>query len=250
MRFKNQVVLITGAASGIGKAAAEAFAQEGAKLVLSDRQAEAGQALATQLQATGTEVIFTTTNVADHDAVKDMVQAGLDAFGRIDIGINNAGIGGPMNPTHTTRLADWDRVIAVNQSGVFYCMKHQLAAMSAQGSGCIVNVSSVAGLRGLPRQLPYVASKHAVIGMTKTAALEYARLGIRINAVCPVFTQTPLVDKLLATEAHMAEKLVRTIPLRRFAEVADIVNAITWLCDPASSFVTGLCLPIDGGQST
>jgi NAD(P)-dependent dehydrogenase (short-subunit alcohol dehydrogenase family) len=248
MRFKQQVVLITGAASGIGKATAEAFAREGAKLILSDRQAEAGQNVARNLRAKGNEVSFVTTNVADPEAVAQLIQSGLADFGRIDIAINNAGIGSPMNPTHTTSLKDWDRVIAVNQSGVFYCMKHQLAAMERQGSGSIVNVSSIAGLRGLPRQLPYVASKHAVIGMTKTAALEYARFGIRINAVCPVFTRTPLVDQLFATEEGMAEKLLRSIPLRRFGEVEDVVNAISWLCDPASSFVTGLCLPLDGGQ--
>jgi NAD(P)-dependent dehydrogenase (short-subunit alcohol dehydrogenase family) len=248
MRFKQQVVLITGAASGIGKATAEAFAREGARLLLSDRQEEAGQAVADELRKRGTEVLFSPTNVADPVAVERMVETGLAAFGRLDIAVNNAGIGGPMNPTHTTSLQDWDRVIAVNQSGVFYCMKHQLAAMTQQGSGCIVNVSSIAGLRGLPRQLPYVASKHAVVGMTKTAALEYARQGIRINAICPVFTRTPLVDQLLATEEGMTDKLLRTIPLRRFGEVSDVVHAITWLCDPASAFVTGLCLPLDGGQ--
>lgn len=249
MRFKQQVVLITGAASGIGKAAAEAFAREGAKLILSDRQQETGEAVAQSLREQGCDVIFCTTDVADYAAVEDMVQQGVAVFGRIDIAINNAGIGGSMSRTSATTLKDWDRVIAVNQSGVFYCMKTQLAVMEAQGSGCVVNISSIAGLRGLPNNLPYVASKHAVIGMTKTAALEYARLGIRVNAVCPVFTQTPLVDQLLATQEGMEEKLKRTIPLRRFGEVEDIVNAITWLCDPASSFVTGLCLPIDGGQT-
>jgi NAD(P)-dependent dehydrogenase (short-subunit alcohol dehydrogenase family) len=248
MRFKQQVVLITGAASGIGKAVAEAFAREGAQLILSDRQVEAGQSVAQTLREQGTQAQFYATNVADPTAVKQLVQDGLAAFGRIDIAINNAGIGSPMNLTHTTSLKDWDRVIAVNQSGVFYCMRHQLAVMEAQGSGCIVNVSSIAGLRGLPRQLPYVASKHAVIGMTKTAALEYARSGIRVNAICPVFTRTPLVDQLLAMQEGMADKLLRTIPLRRFGEVEDVVNAITWLCDPASTFVTGLCLPLDGGQ--
>lgn len=249
MRFKDQVVFITGGASGIGKAAAFAFAQEGAHIAIADLQEELGQAVVKELQETGAKATFTSCNVADYKAVKAAVQHCFDHFGRLDIGLNNAGIGGPMASTREMELEDWDRVVAVNQSGVFYCMKEELAVMERQGSGCIINISSIAGLRGLPRQIAYTASKHAVIGMTKTTALEYARYGIRVNAVCPVFTNTPLVDQLFASVEGIDQKLLRTIPMRRFGEVDDIVNAILWLCDPASSFVTGLALPIDGGQS-
>lgn len=249
MRFQDQVVFITGAASGIGKAAARQFAKEGARLLLVDLQQEEGEALAETLRHAGTDVLFTQGDVADYNAVQEAVQLAEEYFGRIDIALNNAGIGGPMASTSQLKLADWDKVIAVNQSGVFYCMKEQLRLMENEKSGCIVNVSSIAGLRGLPNQLAYTASKHAVIGMTKTAALEAARYNVRVNAICPVFTNTPLVDKLFASVEGIDQKLLRTIPLRRFGEVADIVNAITWLCDPASSFITGLALPIDGGQS-
>lgn len=249
MRFKDQVVFITGGASGIGKAAAFAFAQEGARIAIADLQQELGESVVKDLQEKGTDATFVVCNVADYNAVKAAVQHCYDHFGRLDIGLNNAGIGGPMASTREMELQDWDRVVAVNQSGVFYCMKEELAVMEKQGSGCIVNVSSIAGLRGLPRQIAYTASKHAVIGMTKTTALEYARYGIRVNAICPVFTNTPLVDQLFASVEGIDQKLLRTIPMRRFGEVEDIVNAILWLCDPASSFVTGLALPIDGGQS-
>lgn len=249
MRFQDQVVFITGAASGIGAAAARQFASEGAKLLLADVQHEAGEALAETLRQAGTEALFTYCDVADYSSVKQAVALAAEKFGRLDIALNNAGIGGPMASTSELPLEDWNRVIAVNQNGVFYGMKEQLRLMEKQQSGCIVNVSSIAGLRGLPHQLAYTASKHAVIGMTKTAALEAARYRVRVNAICPVFTQTPLVDKLFASVEGIDQKLLRTIPLRRFGEVEDIVNAITWLCDPASSFITGLALPIDGGQS-
>lgn len=249
MRFTNKVVLITGAASGIGAAAARAFADAGAKLLLADIQQEAGEALATELRAAGAAVVYQSCDVSVHAQMVDLVNRGMDEFGRIDIAINNAGIGSPMAPTAAVALADWDRVIAVNQTGVFNGMREQLRVMERQRSGCVVNISSIAGLRGLPMQLAYTASKHAVVGMTKVAAHEYARYGIRVNAVCPVFTNTPLVDKLLDSMDGMEEKLLRSIPLRRFGETADIVNAILWLCDDTSSFVTGLALPIDGGQS-
>jgi NAD(P)-dependent dehydrogenase (short-subunit alcohol dehydrogenase family) len=249
MRFQDKVVLITGSASGIGLAAAQAFAAEGAKLVLADRQAETGEAVAERLRQAGHAVIFVPTDVSDYAAVQRLVAAAVSQFGRLDIAINNAGIGAPLAPTAEVALPDWDRVIAVNQTGVFYGLKEQLGVMARQGSGCVINIASIAGLRGLPLQLAYTASKHAVVGMTKAAAGEYARFGIRVNAVCPVFTHTPLVDQLFTAKEGIDEKFLRTIPLRRFGEVADIVNAITWLADDATSYVTGLALPIDGGQT-
>ena len=249
MRFQDQIVFITGAASGIGAAAARRFASEGARLLLTDVQDEAGENLAESLRAAGCEARFVRCDVADYASVRAAVAEAETRFGRLDIALNNAGIGGPMADTSRLRLEDWERVIAVNQHGVFYGMKEQLRLMQVQRSGCIVNVSSIAGLRGLPNQLAYTASKHAVVGMTKTAALEAARYGVRVNAVCPVFTRTPLVDELFAAVEGIDQKLLRTIPLRRFGEVEDVVNAVTWLCDPASAFITGLALPIDGGQS-
>ncbi len=249
MSYTDKVVLITGAASGIGRGAALAYAEKGAKVVVADLDREGADTTVSAIREAGGEAFAILANVAKYDEVRQLIQSTVEQYGRLDIAINNAGIGGPMNRTAATDLADWDRVIAVNQSGVFYCMKEELSLMEQQGSGCIVNVSSIAGLRSIPGQIAYAASKHAVVGMTKTAAVEYARLGIRINSICPVFTHTPLVDKLFASQEGIDKKLLRTIPMRRFGEVDDIVNAILWLTDPGSSFVTGLNLPIDGGQS-
>lgn len=249
MRFKDKVVVITGAGSGIGRGSAISFAKEGAKVVVSDINEEGGKETVAKIEAAGGTATFIAANVADYEAVKALMQGAVDTYGRLDIALNNAGMGGPTVRTADYQLKHWDIVIAVNQTGVFYCMKEALTHMQAQGSGCIVNVASMAGMRALPNQLPYVASKHAVIGMTKTAALEYAKKGIRVNAVCPVFTATPMLDLLFQTKEGIDKMLLQTIPVRRFGEVEDIVNAIFWLCDENSSFITAMALPVDGGQS-
>lgn len=249
MRFKDKVVFITGAASGIGKEAAIQFGAEGANLALADWNESAGLTLRNQLESQGIDVRFYKLDVSDYNAVKDCLEQIITDFGRIDIALNNAGIGAKtIASTAESSLDDWDQVIAVNQSGVFYCMKEELKHMTKQSSGSIINISSIAGLRAMPRQIAYVASKHAVIGMTKVASLEYARTGIRINAVCPVFTNSPLLEQLFGAKEELRTKLKNTIPVGRYGEVTDIVNGIFWLADDASSFVTGLCLPIDGGQ--
>lgn len=247
--FKDQVVLITGGASGIGAGAALAFAERGAHVVVSDFADNGGQGTVKAIKDVGGEAIAMQADVTDYDQIKNLVQQTVQHYGRLDIALNNAGIGSTMAPTAAAPLPDWDKVIAVNQTGVFYCMKEELKMMQQQGGGCIVNVSSMAGLSAMPNQIAYTASKYAVIGMSKTAALEYARYKVRVNAICPVFTNTPLVDQLRQAQEGIEQKLVHSIPLRRFGEVEDIVNGILWLCDPASNFVTGLSLPIDGGQS-
>ncbi len=249
MSFKDKVVLITGAGSGIGRAAAVAFAAEGAKVMVSDVNEDGGRETVTTIKKAGGIADFRKANVANYRAVVELVDDTVSTFGRLDIALNNAGIGGSRVPISNYELAEWDQVIAVNQTGVFYCMREELKVMAKQGSGCIVNTSSIAGLRALPMTVAYTASKHAVIGMTKTAALEYARYGIRVNAVCPVFTETPMVESLVAGQEELAQKLVKTIPLRRFGQVEDIVNAIFWLCDDKSSFITGQSLAVDGGQT-
>lgn len=249
MRFKDKVALITGAGSGIGRAAALAFAAAGAKVAVSDVNEDGGKATVAQIKQAGGTAFFRKCNVTSYRAVVELVDETVSTYGRLDIALNNAGIGGSRVPTSNYELAEWDQVIGVNQTGVFYCMREELKIMSKQGSGCIVNVSSIAGLRALPMTIAYTASKHAVIGMTKTAALEYARYGIRVNAVCPVFTETPMVEALVGEQKELADKLVKTIPMRRFGQVEDIVNAIFWLCDDKSSFVTGQSLAIDGGQT-
>jgi NAD(P)-dependent dehydrogenase (short-subunit alcohol dehydrogenase family) len=173
----------------------------------------------------------------------------LPTFKTLDFAINNAGIGGPYAPTAAYEDDHWEQVIAVNQTGIFYCMREELTVMQNQGNGAIVNVASMAGMRALPNTIAYVASKHAVLGMTKTAALEYARYGVRVNAVCPVFTHSKMFDDMAKANPKMIEALKKTIPMRRFGEPEDIANAIIWLCDGGSSFVTGLSLPIDGGST-
>ena len=250
MKFKDKVAFITGAGSGIGQACAIQLAKDGARLAISDWNPTGLEETRKRIKNLGAEVHSYQLDVSQYEQVKEVLGNVFNTFGRLDIALNNAGIGGK----HTYRTAehtldDWDRVIAVNQSGVFYCMKEELTIMMPQKSGSIVNVSSIAGLRALPRQLAYVASKHAVIGMSKTASSEYARYGIRVNAVCPVFTNSPLLEKMFETKEDLRERLVHSIPVGRYGEVSDIVNAILWLCDDQSSFITGLALPVDGGQT-
>lgn len=248
MRFENKVAFITGGGSGIGKDAAYSLAKEGAQIAIADWNREGGEAVVEQLVKDGVKAQFYQLDVRDYQQVVSVMNAVKNNFGRIDIALNNAGLGAPgAEKTAEKPLSSWDLVIGVNQTGVFYCMKEELRIMQEQGNGTIINISSVAGLKALPRQVAYVASKHAVIGMTKTAALEYAKTGIRINAVCPVFTRTPLVDSMFEHNASLEDKLVHLIPVGRYGEVSDISNAILWLADDNSAFVTGLCLPIDGG---
>jgi len=247
MDYKDQVVLITGAGSGIGKAAALSYAQQGATVMVSDIDANHAETTAQKILAAGGIAAAISCDVSDYVQVHSLVDQTVARYGRIDISLNNAGIGGDRERTSQFDLESWDRVIAVNQTGVFYCMREELRIMEQQQAGCIINVASIAGLKGFPLQVAYTASKHAVVGMTKTAAGEYAKMGIRINAVCPVFTHTPMVDRLLAYDESLEAKLVKTIPMRRFGEVEDIVGAIQWLSSKWAGFITGQALPVDGG---
>lgn len=249
-RFKEKVVFITGGSTGIGREASLYYAGAGAKVAIADWNKEDGIATRDEIKSKGGHAVFHHMDVSKYEDVKRVIGDVVAYYGTIDIALNNAGIGASgSRKTAEHTLEDWDRVIAVNQTGVFYCMKEELAVMQERGSGAVINVSSIAGLRALPRQQAYVASKHAVIGMTKTAALEYAKKGIRVNAVCPVFTNSPMLELLFSTKDGLREKLVHSIPVGRYGEASDIVNAIVWLSDPNSSFITGLCLPVDGGQT-
>ncbi len=249
MEFKNKVVLVTGAGSGIGRVAAHSFAKEGAKVIVADINEQGGQETVEQIRASGGTSSFIKTNVAKFDEVETMINTIIDQFGRIDIALNNAGIGHLPNKTADTSLETWDKVIAVNASSVFYCMKLEIQQMLKQGSGVILNTSSIAGLRGLPNHMPYVASKHAVIGMSKTAAMEYAKKNIRINAICPVFTVTPLFNPEMIDQvsAGLSEKLKAGIPMKRFSDPIEVANTMLWLCSDKASFVTGVAMPVDGG---
>lgn len=249
MEFKDKVVLITGAASGIGKAAAIAFAKEGANVIISDYNEKEGLAIAEKITKEGGKASFIPCDVGDAKQVNQLMDQIKTDFGHLDIAINNAGIPGVSARTHEYPLEDWDKVMRINASGVFYGMKAQLPLMLAQGGGVIINTASIAGLKGLPNSLAYTASKHAVVGMTKTAAMEYGKKNIRINALCPVFTVTPLFnpEAIEKVAAGIPDKLKANIPLKRFANVQEQVDAMLWLASEKASFVTGLALPIDGG---
>lgn len=249
MEFKDKIILITGASSGIGRAAAIAFAKAGGIAVVSDINEAGGKDTVEQIKKEGGQAIFIKTDVANAAEVEVLVKTIVEQFGRLDIAINNAGIGGELSKTADTSVDSWNQVMAVNASGVFYCMKYEIGQMLKQGKGIIVNTSSIAGLKGLPNSLPYVASKHAVIGMTKTAAMEYAKRNIRVNAICPVFTVTPLFDPDMMDKFKegLSDRLKKTIPMRRFANVSEQVDAMMWLCSDKATFVTGLALPVDGG---
>lgn len=249
MEFNDKVVLITGAASGIGKAAAMEFAKAGAKLVIADRDTENGEATVSEITTAGGTAVFIMTNVADNASVEALVKAAVSQYGRLDIAINNAGISGLSAKTEDYPVDDFQRVMQINTAGVFYGMKAQLPVMLKQGSGVIINTASIAGLKGLPNAIAYTASKHAVVGMTKTAAMEYGKKNIRINAICPVFTVTPLFNPEVIEQfaPGIPEKLKANVPMKRFADVQEQVDAMLWLASEKASFVTGVALPIDGG---
>lgn len=251
MRFAGQAVLITGAAGGFGRRAAERFAAEGARLVISDIDAARLDAVAADLRKGGADVVAQAGNVAEEATAQRLVQAAVGAYGRLDVALNNAGVAHPYLKLPDIEASQAERVIAVDLLGVFFALKHQLPAMERQGGGVILNVASVAGLVGAPLLSVYAAAKHGVIGLTKTAALEYARKNIRVNAICPSFADTAMVKDELAQMRGGAdaalERVIGAIPMRRLASVDEIVSAMLMLCGPESAFVTGAALPVDGG---
>ncbi len=247
-RFDDQVVLITGAGSGIGRATALSFAREGAIVVVSDISEKGGLETVSLIEAEQGKATFIRCDVADPNQIAHLVQQTVAQYGRLDSAINNAGIGGNLARVADVSFEDYRRTVDINLGGVFFGMQHQIRQMLLQGGGRIVNVASVAGLRALPNSSVYTATKHAVVGLTKTAAMEYARKNIRINAICPVFTRSAMVDQMFALAPDYEQKLLKNIPLGRYGEPEDIAQAILWLCDPANSFVTGLALPLDGGM--
>lgn len=244
--FEDKTVIITGAASGIGAATALLFAGKGAKVVVSD-QNPAGEEVANEINRKGGEAIFTLCDVSKADQVESMVAACVSRFGRLDIAFNNAGTEGKQERIHEGQEENWDKVINVNLKGVWLCMKHEVPRMLANGGGTIVNCSSVAGKIAMPQIGPYVASKHGVIGLTKTAALEYARQNIRVNAVCPGVIETPMIDRYCQGKKETYDQLKATEPVGRFGRPEEVANAVLWLCSENSTFVTGDAINVDGG---
>ena len=247
--FTGQVALVTGAASGMGLATAQAFAEAGAAVGLADVN-EAAVLLATEdLRASGHQVLGITCDVSDEDQVAAMVDKTVAAFGRLDMAFNNAGIQAPPTDAADEPAETFDRVNAVNLRGVWACMKHELRHMRGQGSGAIVNCSSLGGLVGLPGRAAYHASKHGVIGLTGSAALEYAPRGIRINAICPGTFETPMVANMISSGELDPAQALANQPIGRFGRAEEIASTVLWLCSPGSSYVLGVALPVDGGYT-
>ena len=246
-RLDGKIALVTGGSSGIGRASALAFAREGAKVVVADVTAEGGQETVRLIKEAGGEARFLKVDVARAAEVETLITQTVAAYGRLDCAYNNAGIEGAFVSTTEYPEADWDRVLAINLKGVWLCMKYEIAQMLQQGGGAIVKTASGAGLVGVAGLSAYVASKHGVVGLTKTAALEYAKAGIRVNAVCPGVIQTPMVARLTSQRPEMAEALVAAEPMGRTGKPEEIAEAVVWLCSEAASFVTGHAMSVDGG---
>jgi NAD(P)-dependent dehydrogenase (short-subunit alcohol dehydrogenase family) len=245
--IRNSVAIVTGASSGIGRAAAMRFAAEGANVVAADVDADGGAATVDTIHEDGGEATFVETDVSDRSDVEAMVATAVERYGGLDFAFNNAGIEGRNDSLVDQSDDDWERIVDVNLKGVFLGLQAQIPAMMDDGGGAIVNTSSIAGVVGFQGVSPYVASKHGVIGLTKTAALEYARDGVRVNAISPGVIETPMVERASTANPEMIEGVSEATPMGRIGEPEEIGDAAVWLCSADASFVTGETLVIDGG---
>lgn len=248
--YSGKVVMITGAGGGIGRASSIAFAKAGATLALSDHDESAGQETLRLVQAVGAKACFIQADVTQAAQVQTLIATCVQHFGRLDCAFNNAGI-----EEEHMRLADctevtFDRIMAVNVKGVWLCLKYQLAQMLAQGGGAIVNTASVAGLIGAPKMAAYAASKHAVLGLTKSAAAEYGRKNIRVNAVCPGVIQTAMFERAMAADSQIGASAAQLHPVGRIGLPEEVAAVVLWLCSDSASFVTGLAHTVDGGMTS
>lgn len=247
--FKGKVALVTGAGSGMGLAAATAFAKSDAAVALADINGASAQKAAKDLAAAGYKAIAITCDVSDEARVKAMVDKTVETFGRLDAAYNNAGINSPMTDTADLLSEEYDRIMSINLRGVWLCMKYELQQMRSQGSGAIVNCSSLGGLVGNPGRAAYHAAKHGVLGLTKSAAIEYAPRGIQINAICPGTIETPMVQSMVDSGDLSREKSAQAAPIGRLGRDDEIADAVLWLCSPASSYVIGQSIAVDGGYT-
>ena len=245
--FKGQVALVTGGAKGMGLATARAFAENGASVVLADLDGDLAAREAKTIVDEGGTAFGIACDVADEAQVSAMVDRAVGEYGRLDMAFNNAGIQVPPSDAADEPLENFERVVAVNQRGVWACMKHELRVMRDRGSGAIVNCSSLGGLVGLPERAAYHGTKHAVIGMTRSAGVEYAPRGIRINAVCPGTIDTPMVQEMLAGQSDAMAGIMKEQSIGRLGRAEEVAAAVLWLCSPGASFVIAVALPVDGG---
>lgn len=243
----NRAGLVTGAGGGIGRAAALVMAREGARVMVADVDVEGGEETVALIRAQGGEAEFRRTDVTDAAAVDALVAATVERFGRLDWAVNNAGIEGERGNTAECSDENWSRTLAVNLTGAWYCLRAELRQMRQQGGGAIVNMASIAGLVGFEGLPAYVASKHALVGLTKTAALEFAPHAIRVNAVCPGVIQTAMIDRLIGGDPAMAAGFAAGEPIGRLGRAEEIGETVAWLCSDRASFITGAALPVDGG---
>jgi NAD(P)-dependent dehydrogenase (short-subunit alcohol dehydrogenase family) len=243
------VALVSGAASGIGRATALRFAEEGASVVAADIDVEGGEETVSQIASANGEATFIKTDVTDENDLAAAVETAVDTYGSLDFAFNNAGIEGDQVSFSEQDNANWNQVININLNGVFFAMREEIPAMLESGGGAIVNTSSIAGILGFPNLSPYVASKHGVVGLTKSAAVEFSSDGLRVNAVLPGVIDTPMVARSGEQDPESTEQTIAAIPARRLGQPEEIASAVVWLCSEDASYVTGQPLPVDGGFS-
>jgi NAD(P)-dependent dehydrogenase (short-subunit alcohol dehydrogenase family) len=245
--FRDKVVLVTGGAYGIGRAAAIGFSRKGAKVAIADLDADNGEETLRRIKVTGADAIFVKTDASLESDVRLLVNAAIETFGKIDCAFNNAGIHKQFVSTVDFTAADWDEMINVNLKSVWLCMKYEIPHMLKQGKGAIVNTSSAAGLVGAPSNPAYPASKHGVVGLTKSTALEFAGKGIRVNCICPGPIRTSMHESLVAASPDIVKAMLNKVPMGRIGEPEEVAAAAIWLCSDEASYITGIALPVDGG---
>lgn len=247
--FQNKVAFVTGGAAGMGLAAVKAFSEAGAAVAVVDSNEAAARLVVEDLVRSGQKAVAIRCDVSQEQEVKAAVEKTISEFGSLDAAFNNAGIQSPATELPDLDTAEYRRILGVNLDGVFFCMKYQLLQMRKQGSGAIVNNSSLGGLVGVPGRAAYHATKHGVIGLTKSAALEFAERGIRINAVCPGIIDTAMVSGMLKNETGVMQEMMRDVPAKRLGLASEVAEAVVWLCSSKASFVTGQAMPVDGGYT-